>query len=186
MDVEANILRTELLKREAKEEVLRGLEVVVVMEVAIMVLEGTIVVSRQWVHWGVVWVAAVQAVSLGVEKGGGYRGAPGGFPAGGGGFPRGGPVGAFRVEDRVEAFLEEDQAGAPGGGFPGAPGGGFPGAPGGGFPGAPGGGPGAPGGGDPDGPYGGIPAWLGGLMAQQETVRAVELPTLQGNQKSVH
>ena len=56
MDVEVNILRTELLKREAKEEVLRGLEVVVVMEVAIMVLEGTIVVSRQWVHWGVVWV----------------------------------------------------------------------------------------------------------------------------------
>ncbi|CAK9019125.1 unnamed protein product, partial [Durusdinium trenchii] len=48
VDVEVNILRTELLKREAKEEVLRGLEVVVVMEVAIMVLEGTIVVSRQW------------------------------------------------------------------------------------------------------------------------------------------
>ena len=68
MDVEVNILRTELLKREAKEEVLRGLEVVVVMEVAIMVLEGTIVVSRQWVHWGVVWVAAVQGVSLVVEE----------------------------------------------------------------------------------------------------------------------
>lgn len=30
--------------------------VVVVVEVAIMVLEGTIVVSRQWVRWGVVWV----------------------------------------------------------------------------------------------------------------------------------
>ncbi|CAK8990857.1 unnamed protein product, partial [Durusdinium trenchii] len=66
MDVEVNILRTELLKREAKEEVLRGLEAVV-MEVAIMVLEGTIVVSRQWVHWRVVWVAAVQGVCLVVE-----------------------------------------------------------------------------------------------------------------------
>ena len=28
-------------------------------------------------------------------------------------------------------------------------------------------------------PYGGLPAWLGGIMAQQESVRAVELPTLQ-------
>ena len=37
------------------------------MEVAIMVLEGTIVVSRQWVHWRVVWVAAVQGVCLVVE-----------------------------------------------------------------------------------------------------------------------
>ena len=80
----------------------------------------------------------------------------GGLPGGGiagGWFPGGGP---------------------PGGGFPGAPGGGFPGggSPGGGFP-------GAPGGGDPAAPYGGVPAWLGGFMAQQESVRAVELPALQ-------
>ncbi|CAK9095626.1 unnamed protein product, partial [Durusdinium trenchii] len=98
MDVEVNILRTELLKREAKEEVLRGLEVVVVMEVAIMVLEGTIVVSRQWVHWGVVWVAAVQAVSLMVEE---WRKTRRVLP--GGGFP-GLWVAVFQVLQAV-AFL---------------------------------------------------------------------------------
>ena len=84
----------------------------------------------------------------------GFGGYPGGFP-GGNGFPGGGPGGG----------------GFPGGG-PG--GGGFPGGgPGhGGFPGGP------PGGGAAN-PFGNVPAWLGGLMAQQESVRAVELPSLQ-------
>ena len=93
----------------------------------------------------------------GVPGGGaGLRG--GGPPYGGqgnghGGFPGGGPPGGF-----------------PGGGIPGGPhGGGFPGPPGGGPPG---------GGGDPNLPYAGLPAWLGGIMAQQESVRAVELPSL--------
>lgn len=111
MDVEVNILRTELLKREAKEEVLRGLEAVV-MEVAIMVLEGTIVVSRQWVHWRVVWVAAVQGVSPVVEDdhlAGAIVVLLGVFQL---------EEEAFRVEARLglsgwKAFLEEDQAGAP-------------------------------------------------------------------------
>ena len=35
------------------------------------------------------------------------------------------------------------------------------------------------GGGDPGAPYAGLPAWLGGIMAQQESVRAVDLPPLQ-------
>ena len=125
---------------------------------------------------------------LGVPGGGGFAGAPGGgfpgapqggFPgAPGGGFP-GAPGGGF------PGAPGGGFPGAPGGGgFPGAPGGGFPGAPGKGFPGAPGGGfPGAPGGGPPGGPggpgYGGeVPGWLGGVLAQQESVRSVELPML--------
>ena len=86
---------------------------------------------------------------------------PGGFP--GGGFPGGFPFGG----------------GGPGG-FPGGRGG--PGDfPGGGLPGGfPGGGPGGPPGGGGAGglPMGQIPAWIGGLMAQQESVRAVDLPAL--------
>ena len=104
--------------------------------------------------------------------------APTGPPFGGGGFPGGDPPpGGGGFPD-----------GFPGGGFPGGPPGGFPGSgwPGGGRPGGggnpgfPGGGnPGGPGGGDPGQPFAGFPAWLGGLMAQQESVRAVELPSLQ-------
>ena len=121
--------------------------------------------------------------------GGGLPGA-GGFLAGmgfpghpGGGFPRGG--------NGLPGH--HGGGGLPGGGFPGNPGGGgFPGPGGGnpgggGFPGNPcgGGNPGGgggfpgPGGGDPAMPYAGLPAWLGGIMAQQESVRAVDLPPLQ-------
>lgn len=100
-------------------------------------------------------------------SGPGFPGGAGGFPGGFGGFPGGDPHG---------------QGGFPNGFFGGGPpgGGGFPH----GFPGGPPGGP--PGGGDggaPAGPlgpgaFGQFPAWLGGLMAQQESVRAVDLPTL--------
>ena len=55
---------------------------------------------------------------------------------------------AFRVEVRVFQTVEEVFQGGP------------------------------PGGGDPGNPFGGLPAWLGGLMAQQESVRAVDLPSL--------
>lgn len=34
------------------------------------------------------------------------------------------------------------------------------------------------GGGDPNSMYAGTPAWLGGLLAQQESVRAFDLPSL--------
>ena len=92
---------------------------------------------------------------------GGGGGFPGGHPGGGGGFPGGHPGG--------------------GGGFPGGHpggGGGFPGGHpnGGGFPGGFPGGPPAPG--AAPGGFGQIPAWLGGLMAQQESIRAVDLPAL--------
>ena len=95
-----------------------------------------------------------------------------------------GVVEAFPVIRLEEGFREAEEGfpghpGRPGGGegFPG-PGGGGP--PGGGFPGNPGGGfPGHPGGGHPGAHFAGVPAWLGGLFAQQESVRAVDLPALQ-------
>lgn len=100
----------------------------------------------------------------GAFPGGGFPGSggyPGGQP-GGGGFPGGRPGG--------DGFGGPPGGGWPGGGFPG----GFPGGP-------PGGGPpdgGFPGGGPGGAPFGNMPAWLGGLMAQQESIRAVELPCL--------
>ena len=66
---------------------------------------------------------------------------------------------AIQAIQAAVVFQMEEDLGA--GGFPG--GGGFP---------------GPPGGGDPGVPYAGVPAWLGGLMAQQESVRAVDLPAL--------
>ena len=107
--------------------------------------------------------------SGGGHGGGGFPNDPNG-PPGGGGFPCGGP-----------GFPGGFHGGPPGGGgfpggFPGGlpGGGGFPGGPpgGGGFPGGP------PGGGAAGQPFGHLPAWIGGLMAQQESVRAVDLPAL--------
>ena len=129
---------------------------------------------------------------------GGLPGGPGGgYPGGnpGGGFPGGNPGGGFPGGNPGDGY----PGGNPGGGYPGGnPGGGFPGGfpggppgglpggrghpggpGGGGFPFHPGGGPPGGGGGDPGAPYAGLPAWLGGFMAQQESVRAVDLPALQ-------
>ena len=112
------------------------------------------------------------------QNGGSNGGNPGygGFPGGGGDFPGGPPFGPGG--GLPDGFHGGGLPGGFPGGFPGGgwPGGGRPG--GGGNPGPPGGG-GPGGGGDPGLNYAGFPAWLGGLMAQQESVRAVELPSLQ-------
>ena len=93
-----------------------------------------------------------------------------GLPGGGRGVPEVALVYLVVVLHMVVKGMDMVVSGFPGGGIPGVPhGGGFPGPPGGGPPG---------GGGNPNIPYAGLPAWLGGIMAQQESVRAVELPSL--------
>ena len=111
---------------------------------------------------------------------GGWQPSGSGGPNGQGDAPSGGPLGHGGPPGGFPG------GGGPPGGFPGGGGppwyGGFPH----GFPGAPGGPPGGGGGGFPGGPpgngaggaYGPMPAWLGGLMAQQESIRAVDLPAL--------
>ena len=134
--------------------------------------EGNLVEAKLEVQLKEVQVVK-QVISFVEEIADNLRNQPGGAPFpqgdGPGGFPGGGVPGGFPFG-----------GGGPGG-YPGGRGGpgDFPG--GGGFPGGfPGGGPGGPPGGGGAGglPMGQIPAWIGGLMAQQESVRAVELPAL--------
>ena len=118
----------------------------------------------------------------GCQRNGEFQGATGGGSSGIGGAPISGHasyVGGSGLPGGGPG-VSGGGVGPPGGGPPfGGQGNGYGDFPGGGLPGGfPGGGRPPGGGGDPNLPCAGLPAWLGGIMAQQESVRAIELPSL--------